>query len=441
MDTTALLTDRYELSMLSASLADGTAASSAVFEAFTRKRPNHSPVGVVAGIGRFLDLLDRFEFTSEVLDFLTREQVITDRARVFLDGWRFSGNIDVYRDGELYLPHSPVVTVTATVADALVLETLLLSVLNHDCTVATKAARIVDAAGGIPLWELGSRRTHEQAAVAAARACYLAGFAGTSNLQAGRDFGVPTAGTAAHAWTLVHDDGCGGPAAELEAFSTQLGVFGADTTLLVDTYDVAGGVARALEAGRQTGVGPPAAVRIDSGDLAATAIAVRDQLDAAGAADTRIIVSSDLDEWKVEELRRRGAPVDVCGVGTRVVAGLEPAGFVYKAVEVDGNPVAKRSGNGKSSVGGRKTARRTTGRDGFEHTEVVGAPAEVAAAAPDGRELQVPAVRDGVRVYPFSLEDDRDWHAEVRARVHPRTWQPHPAASDPLQLRWVPAAE
>jgi nicotinate phosphoribosyltransferase len=239
-----------------------------------------------------------------------------------------------------------VLTVSGTFGEAVLLETLTLSILNHDCAVAAAAARMVTAAGDRPLIEMGSRRTHEEAAVAAARAAYLAGFSSTSNLEAGRRYGVPTSGTAAHAFTLLHDD-------EADAFRAQLDAHGADTTLLVDTYDIAQGIRTAIEvAGPDLG-----AVRIDSGDLAVLAREARRLLDSLGATKTRVVLSGDLDEWAIAGLS--GAPVDMYGVGTSVVtgSGAPTADMVYKLVEVDGRPVAKRSEH-KATQGGRKTALR-----------------------------------------------------------------------------------
>ena len=276
----------------------------------------------------------------------------------WLADYRFSGDIDGYPEGELFFPGSPIVSVSGTFADAVVLETLVLSVLNHDCAVAAAAARMVTAAAGRPLIEMGSRRTHEEAAVAAARAAYLAGFTATSNLEAGRRYGIPTAGTAAHAFMLLHDD-------ELAAFRGQVGCLGTKTTLLVDTYDIRTGIENAVAA-----AGPElGAIRIDSGDLGVLARQARDQLDELGATGTRIVVSGDLDEYAIAALRAE--PVDSYGVGTSVVtgSGAPTAGLVYKLVEVDGRPVAKRSASkesrGGAQVGGAPAqADRHGGRGG-----------------------------------------------------------------------------
>src|SRR5215472_15751415 len=227
---TALLTDHYELTMLQAALHSGAASRRAIFEVFARHLPHGRRYGVVAGTGRLLDAVEQFRFGPADLEFLGSAGIVDAPTLAFLESYRFSGNIWGYREGDCYFPGSPILVVEGTFAEAVVLETLALSILNHDCAIASAASRMVTAADGRPLIEMGSRRTHELAAVASARAAYIAGFATTSNLEAGRTYGVPTRGTSAHAFTLVHDS-------ERQAFSTQLAAQGPDTTLLVDTYD------------------------------------------------------------------------------------------------------------------------------------------------------------------------------------------------------------
>jgi nicotinate phosphoribosyltransferase len=381
MTSTALLTDRYELTMLGSALRDGTADRRCVFEVFARRLPDGRRYGVVAGTGRLLEAIADFRFDEATIGALRDEDVIDGPTAQFLSGYRFGGDIDGYPEGELYFPYSPVLTVSGTFAEAVVLETLVLSVLNHDCAVASAAARMVTAAGGRPIIEMGSRRTHEEAAVSAARAAYLAGFASTSNLAAGRRYGIPTAGTAAHAFTLLHDD-------ERSAFEAQVASLGVGTTLLVDTYDITRGVATAVEvAGTALG-----AIRIDSGDLGVMATQAREQLDGLGATGTQIVVSGDLDEFAIAALAI--APVDAYGAGTAVVtgSGAPTAEMVFKLVEVEGFPVAKRSEN-KASAGGRKTALRAAKPTGTVTEEiVVPGPAE---PAPEQRLLQVPLLRRG----------------------------------------------
>ncbi len=357
--SSALLTDHYELTMLGAALADGTADRHCVFEVFGRRLPPGRRYGVVAGTGRLVDLVRDFRFTGADLAHLRALGVVDERTAGWLADYRFQGDICGYPEGELFFPGSPILTVTGTFAECVILETLALSVLNHDCAVAAAAARMVTAARGRPVIEMGSRRTHEEAAVAAARAAFLAGFAYTSNLAAGRRYGIPTTGTAAHAFTLLHDD-------EGAAFASQIAALGKDTTLLVDTYDIAQGIRNAIAV-----AGPELrAIRIDSGDLSVLASQSRALLDSLGATETKIIVSGDLDEYSIASLSAE--PVDSYGAGTAVVtgSGAPTAHLVYKLVEVDGRPVVKRSEN-KATVGGRKTAVRRHKPTGTATEEII----------------------------------------------------------------------
>jgi nicotinate phosphoribosyltransferase len=391
----ALLTDQYELTMISAALRDGTADRPCVFEAFGRRLPNGRRYGVVAGTGRLLELITRFRFDPEEITFL-RERGIDDRTAQWLSDYRFSGDIEGYAEGELFFPGSPILTVSGTFAECVILETLILSVLNHDSAIAAAAARMVTAARGRPIIEMGSRRTHEEAGVASARAAYLAGFASTSNLAAGMRYGVPTAGTAAHAFTLLHDD-------EPTAFASQVAALGTDTTLLVDTYDIAQGIRNAVEA-----AGPSLrAIRIDSGDLSVLAAQSRQQLDDLGASDVKIIVSGDLDEYAIAALAAE--PVDAYGAGTAVVvgSGAPTAGLVYKLVEVNGRAVVKRSEN-KATVGGRKIAVRRHKPTGTATEEVV-SPRVAPAATANDRPLQRYFIRGGKLVDDLpTLEESRE---------------------------------
>lgn len=383
--SSALLTDRYELTMLQAALRDGTAQRRCVFEVFTRRLPEGRRYGVLAGTGRLLDQIDAFRFAADELNFLADTAIVDSDTRSWLADYRFGGDIEGYAEGEVYFPGSPVLTVTAGFAEAVVLETLILSVLNFDSAVASAAARMVWAAGTRPVVEMGSRRTHEVAAPAAARAAYLAGFSATSNLSAGAQYGVPTMGTSAHSFTLLHDR-------EVDAFRSQVDALGVGTTLLVDTYDIAAGIRTAVEV-----AGPELdAIRIDSGDLAVLAVQARQQLDSLGATKTRIVLSGDLDEYALAALAV--APVDAYGVGTSVVtgSGAPSAGFVYKLVEVDGRPAEKRSEH-KASPGGRKTAVRRHRATGTATEEVLAVRAQP-AEQPGDRVLQVPLVRGGRRV-------------------------------------------
>ncbi|WP_346536193.1 nicotinate phosphoribosyltransferase [Micromonospora sp. DPT] len=391
----ALLTDHYELTMVSAALRDGTAERRCAFEVFSRRLPAGRRYGVVAGTGRLVDLIRDFRFDADEVDFLRRTGVVDDRAAEWLTGYRFTGDIDGYAEGELFFPGSPILTVSGGFAECVVLETLVLSVLNHDSAVAAAAARMVTAARGRTLIEMGSRRAHEEAAVAAARAAYLAGFRFTSNLAAGRRYGVPTAGTAAHAFTLLHDD-------EKTAFASQVATLGKDTTLLVDTYDISQGIRNAIEV-----AGPELrAIRIDSGDLAVIAQQSRELLDSLGATETKIIVSGDLDEYAIAALAAE--PVDMYGAGTAVVtgSGAPTAGLVYKLVEVDGRPVVKRSEH-KATIGGRKVAVRRHKPTGTATEEII-VPQGVPDRQPNDRLLQRSFIVDGEPVVLPSLDESRE---------------------------------
>jgi nicotinate phosphoribosyltransferase len=391
----ALMTDHYELTMVSAALKDGTADRRCVFEVFARRLPSGRRYGVVAGQGRLMEQLRDFRFTDSDIAYLRRAGIVDADTAAWLAGYRFRGDIDGYAEGELFFPGSPILTVTGTFAECVVLETLILSVLNHDCAIAAAAARMVTAARGRPIIEMGSRRTHEEAAIAAARAAYLAGFASTSNMAAGARYGIPTTGTSAHAFTLLHDD-------EPAAFRSQVEALGKNTTLLVDTYDIAQGIRNAIAV-----AGPDLrAVRIDSGDLSVLAQHSRELLDSLGATETKIIVSGDMDEYSIATLAAE--PVDMYGAGTAVVtgSGAPTAGLVYKLVEVEGRPVVKRSEN-KATVGGRKTAVRRHKPTGTATEEIVFSQG-VPDHQPNDRLLQRSFVVGGEIAEEVPLAESRD---------------------------------
>ncbi|TLM76049.1 nicotinate phosphoribosyltransferase [Pseudarthrobacter sp. NamB4] len=362
---TSFYTDHYELTMLQASLHSGAAHRKSVFEAFARRLPDGRRYGIVAGTGRLLEGIANFRFGEAELDFLARTNVVNEQTLQYLATYRFSGDIWGYAEGEAYFPNSPILIVEATFAEACMLETYLLSVLNHDSAIASAASRMVSAAHGRPCIEMGSRRTHEEAAASAARAAVIAGFSSTSNLEAGIRYGIRTVGTAAHSFTLLHDS-------EKDAFEAQIAALGEGTSLLVDTYDVETAVRTAVDlAGPRLG-----AVRLDSGDLVDQAQWVRRLLDDLGNENTKIVVTSDLDEYAIAALQ--SAPVDSYGVGTSLVtgSGAPTASMVYKLVsrtDDDGNfvSVAKAAKN-KASVGGRKYALRKLNEQGIATAEIVG---------------------------------------------------------------------
>lgn len=432
--TSALLTDHYELTMVASALESGVAHRRAVFEVFARRLPAGRAYGVVAGIDRVLDAVSRFRFDDATIDHLVRAGVVTDGEMAdWLREYRFSGDITGYAEGELFFPYSPVLTVTGSFAECVVLETVMLSVLNHDCAVASAAARMADAAGGRLLIEGGSRRTDPESAVAAARAGFVGGFDTTSNLEAGRRHGIPTGGTTAHAFVLAHTD-------EEEAFEAQRATLGVGSTYLVDTFDVMEGIRRAVKV-----VGPDiGAIRIDSGELLRDSVAARELLDSLGATDCRIVVSSDLDEFRVAELEAAGAPIDAYLVGTSLVTGSghPTASMVYKLVSIavadephsELRAVGKLS-PGKRTLGGRKDVHRVVDADGRFIQEVLSVlPVEL---EDDTMNPQVPLVRDGEIVADLTNPAEAQARcAERRSRLQDADRTPWPTHSPAIPTVW-----
>jgi nicotinate phosphoribosyltransferase len=382
-----------------------------VFELFPRRLPPGRRYGVVAGVGRALRALRHFRFDEETLRFLHDRNVVDAETAKWLADYRFGGSIWGYPEGEIYFPGSPLVVVDGSFAECVLLETVLLSIYNHDSAIASAASRMTVTAGDRPCIEMGSRRTQELSAVAAARAAYIAGFQATSNLEAGRRYGVPTTGTAAHSFTLLYDD-------EESAFAAQLAAMGEQTTLLVDTFDVF----EAVRTGVRLTEGRLGAVRLDSGDLGLLAQQVRDLLDSLGATKTKIIVTSDLDEFTIAALS--GAPVNGYGVGTALVTGSghPTCGFVYKLVARATSPdrdaelisVAKKSTD-KISIGGRKFALRRLA-DGVAEAEVIGI-GEPPTGDSDDRPVLTRLVDRGEIVGEEPLSESRERHFRSRAEL------------------------
>ena len=407
--SSGLLTDQYELTMVQAALRSGTADRRSIFELFARRLPPGRRYGVVAGVGRALEAIANFRFGQTELEFLLGHKIVDAPTADYLANYQFRGSIWGYGEGDLFFPGSPLVIVEGSFAEAVVLETLLLSIYNYDSAVASAASRMTLMAEDRPCIEMGSRRINEQAAVVAARAAYVAGFASTSNLEAGRRYGIPTTGTAAHSFTLLHDS-------EADAFRAQIETLGEDTTLLIDTYDIEQAVRTGVEI-TQARLG---AVRIDSGDLIATAREVRALLDDLGATNTRIIVTSDLDEWQLAALS--GAPVNAYGVGTALVtgSGAPTCSMVYKLVcraassdpQAPMVPVAKKS-MAKATVGGRKYAVRRLDVKNIAEAELIGI-GEPPETDYNDRPLLRELIRDGNILGSETLSDARARHEQAR---------------------------
>lgn len=426
--TTSLLTDMYELTMVDATLQSGTWNRQVTFELFGRRLPPTRRFGVMAGNARIIEALERFEFSKDEIDYLSREKIVSDDCLDYLKDYRFKGRIRGYAEGECYFESSPLLQVEGTFAECVLLETLLLSILNHDCAVASAASRMTIAAHGRPCVDMGARRTHERSAVSAARAAYIGGFKGTSCLEAGKRYGIPTIGTAAHSFTLIHDS-------EEDAFRAQLANLGPGTTLLVDTYDVQRAVKRGVKLAREAG-GELGCVRLDSWDLVAEAFKVRALLDSLEAKSTKITVTNDLDEYAIAALG--AAPVDSYGVGTKMVtgSGIPTAALVYKLVQrvnEDGSvhDVAKRSSS-KSTLGGRKFAGRARGEDGYATGElvVIADSAEQAQAEferRNARALLVDLVTNGQSNTSFvgkeALQEAQERHIHSRNELPYQGWR------------------
>lgn len=409
MTDLAMRTDRYELTMLDALFRDGRAHKKAVFDLFARKLPMNRRYGVVAGTNRFLETLaaggdNQFRFSGDDLIWIRENMNLSVETFKFLRDFEFTGTIYGYREGSLYFPNSPVLTITGTLAECIVLETLALSILNHDSAIASAASCMVSAANGRRLIEMGSRRTHEEAAIAAARAAYAVGFNSTSNLAAGYRYDIPTTGTSAHAFTLAYET-------EVEAFRAQITAQGVGTTLLVDTYDIEQGVRNAVAVANEFDIAGPGAVRIDSGDLKVESARVRDLLDELGATETQIVVTSDLDEFEIGRLA--DSPIDAYGVGTRLVTGSghPTAGMVYKLVAIEDDhghlrPVEKKS-SGKRSHGGFKSVLRQRDEKGYLTGEIIESNLDGVLADDAFNEV---LFADGLIQFPTDLDAIRDHH-------------------------------
>lgn len=389
MSNIAFKTDLYEFTMLQSALEAGVAHRRGVFELFNRKLPNGRQYAVTAGTARAIEAITQFHFDESDLKFLST--YLNEQTIDYLRNFFFQGTVYGYPEGELFFPYSPLLTVESTFGEAVLLETLLLSIMNYDSAVASAASRLRVAAKDMSLKELGSRRANEDAAVAAARAAFIAGFDGTSNVLAAQRYGVPVYGTSAHAFTLANES-------EKEAFIAQVKALGVSTTLLVDTYDISQGIRNAVEA-----AGPElGAIRIDSGDPMVEIPAARKLLDELGATGTRIVFSGDLNYDVVTRIAEAGLPCDGLGIGSSVVTGdgYPNCGFVYKLVAMeyaDGkmHPVAKKA-SGKGSVGGRKTVFRNYDDDWNISEE------HIFTYEPDGEET-----KDMIRMQEVFIERGR----------------------------------
>jgi nicotinate phosphoribosyltransferase len=396
MKTSALFTDLYELTMAQA-YATEHMDQLAVFELTFRQMPANRNYIVAAGIGDVLDFLSTFRFNGEEVDYLRKRGEFTDVFLRRIEGLRFTGDLYAVPEGTPVFPNEPLVQVIAPVVEAQLMETLVLNQVHFQSLAAAKAARVVEAAKGRGVVDFGSRRAHgTDAALKVARATYLAGGEGTSNVLAGLLYGVPVFGTMAHSYVQAHDS----EAASFEAFARLY----PETTLLVDTYDTLEGVRKVIDLSRKLGDQfRVRAVRLDSGDLGNLASRTRKMLDEAGLKHLRIFASSSLDEYQVQDLVNGGAPIDTFGVGTKL-AVMEDASHLdmaYKLVEYGGKGRLKLSPK-KALYPGRKQVFRQV-EAGHIVRDVIGRFDEELP----GEKLLQPMMRQGRPTSDVNLEESR----------------------------------
>lgn len=395
MISPALLTDLYELTMAEAYLRAGETGT-AGFSLFIRRLPPERAYLVAAGLDAALDYLEDLHFTADDITFLRGTGLFSAAALNHLAALRFTGEARAVPEGRIVFGEEPLIEITAPLIEAQIVETLLINTLHLHTLLASKAARVVEAARGRAVVDFGLRRAHGiDAGMAAARAAYLTGCAATSNVAAGRHFGIPITGTMAHSFVTSFPS-------ELEAFRAYAATYPDATTLLIDTYDTVQGARHAATVGQELAARGHRlrAVRIDSGEVGALSREVRAVLDAAGLPEVQIAVSGGLDEHHIAALLAAGAPIDSFGVGTRMDASedaptLEAA---YKLVEYEGRPVFKRS-RGKASLPGRKQVWRRYDADGRMAGDVI-ALADEGRPAPDAEPLLVPVMAGGRRLTP-----------------------------------------
>ena len=346
MTNYSLLTDFYQLTMMQGYFKANVGRRRAVFDMFYRENPSGSGFAIMAGLEQLIDYIENLRFMKEDLEYLQSQNIFSDDFIEYLRDFRFTGDIRAIPEGSVVFPNEPLCVVTAPIIEAQLIETALLNILNHQCLIATKSARVCHAAGeeSDMVLEFGARRAQgPDAAIYGARAAVIGGAAATSNVLAGKMFDIPVKGTHAHSWVMSFD-------AELEAFAAYAAAFPGRCTLLVDTYDTLGsGVPNAIRIfDEMRAKGQPMGyygIRLDSGDFAYLSKESRKMLDAAGHTDAKITASCDLDEYLIQSLRLQGAKIDNWGVGTSLITSKDcPAfGGVYKlvAIEADGIMVPK----------------------------------------------------------------------------------------------------
>ncbi len=411
-----LATDLYQLTMAAGYLANGRNNDVASFELFVRKFPANRSFLVLAGIQQALEYLQNLRFSEAEIAYLKSLPVFAHVAEDFfayLRNFRFSGEVRAMPEGTIFFPNEPVLRITAPLIEAQIVETFLLSTINFQTMIASKAARIVEAAQGKNVVEFGTRRAHGMdAGLHAARAAFIAGCVGTSNVEAGMTFGIPVFGTAAHSWVMSFTD-------EFDSFKSFHEVFPEHTTLLIDTYDTINAAQLATKIGVSL-----KGVRIDSGDLLLQAQQVREILDAAGLQATKIMVSGDLDEFKIAELLAQNAPIDSFGVGTDLSTSRDAPALagVYKLVELNGEPKQKLS-EGKTTIPYCKQVWRNYDENGLMVGDEV---KKVISKSDEGKALLQVVMQNGeaIKTYP-SLSDLQIYcQKQMKALPENHSWYP-----------------
>jgi nicotinate phosphoribosyltransferase len=387
----ALLTDLYELTMAAAYFANGFRAN-ASFELFVRSLPPQRGYLLAAGLEQALDFLEDVRFRPADISFLRRHSAFAHVSDAFFDylkSFRFTGEVWAVPEGTPIFGEEPLLRVTGPIIEAQIVETFLLSTLTFQTMIASKAARVVAAAGGCGVVEFGSRRAHgPEAGVLAARAAYIGGCTGTSNVSAGARFGIPTFGTLAHSFVMAYRD-------EEEAFRRFQKFFPDHSVLLVDTYDTLAAIEKIIRAGLR-----PKSIRLDSGNLVDLSRQARRRLDQAGLTETRIFASGDLDEFVIADLLARGAPIDAFGVGTALATSKDSPALagVYKLVDVasdDAPSYRAKFSEEKTTHPGRKQVFRLINSDGSFREDVIARESE---RYPEAELLLSPVMREGKRL-------------------------------------------
>ncbi len=406
----SLLTDLYEFTMAQIYIEEGM-EEEAVFEFFVRPDGRRAYY-VMAGTQELLKMLREFRFEDEEIEYLERSGKFGQKFLDYLRNFRFEGDVWALREGEIFLANEPVVSVRASLPQAQLIETILINTLQHPILVATKAARCVSVAQGTTLVDFGLRRSQgKDAGIQAARSSYIAGFAGTSNMLAGKEYGIPVFGTMAHSFIMAHES-------EEEAFEHFMRRYPDNSILLVDTYDTIEGTKRAIEMAKRLGI-PLRGVRLDSGDIETLAPKVRQMLDSAGFEEALVLVSGGVDEFMIHDLLAKNVPIDAWGVGTKMVVSEDMPSLdcAYKLVEYAGRPRIKKS-RGKVTLPAQKQIKREWEERGF--VDIV----EVMEAMPQG--LLHKVMEKGQIRYQESLDSIRQRAAKGLRQLPPAMLQLRP---------------